>query len=696
MTTIKQYKNQINKAMMRERFAYVFGDYKIVRSKNYITVLRNVHRWFFDGRLILHYNTHTHAFGLYEPIEYEILKAFCSYFHINIPYHGHENGLVGYLLTQDIVKFGRENDDHIYFRRPVKQRHNHWYGGYTTVERWETPAGFQEKIIGYAWNWGYRSYGGYSKTEYIWIIIKNKELLKFEPKTGYRPSVVPKEVTHKGENLLIEHGYATRSVVLAQQHTFQNEKINVPVRLDLTPIRYCEDYWGNLDYIDNYNKLRMLISQELMELPVWFEWKKAHFHFYAVPLNADILLKYLEGGCTCKRCRGWEIYVNKFSKAPKIDYYGGLDMLGTQLIWAGKHGFFPDTDQLAYKCKCGWCNRLRKTGRYATYLKKFKLQKLGIVFEKNRRAYEYITLNKQATILYDYNKIPEHAEDLDLKYFRAPKDLINNLNVFNRQRPADNLSLLHSWFCGLSYKEAIRALPIWKDQVFKTQLEPDCNCTICSHIKDAEKLDIRTFYELLIEPIDVRQYPTMLFMKHFSNNSNYYTYKHNKEEMMDYFEKYILKGAYCECEICQGWLNQAKNEKYLPPNELITPLCPRCRRPIHNKRSILEMGEIAKRIIEQGIDTNIGVKSALCCGCHSIESKVRMKLKMLEKAPLGTIVIYKNKEDLTEEGIVKKVYGNKVINDIPLSEFLVEYNGNFKFKDIEKLKDSLFAKATWA
>ena len=92
---------------------------------------------------------------------------------------------------------------------------------------------------------------------------------------------------------------------------------------------------------------------------------------------------------------------------------------------------------------------------------------------------------------------------------------------------------------------------------------------------------------------------------------------------------------------------------------------------------IFQNAEIAKAIIEQGKDNMIGVRTALCCGCHAKFMSDRMRRGLIPRLKKGDYLYFNEKRmavkeifptDVEKEDRVEGE-GTLMLGDYTLSEF---------------------------
>jgi len=411
-----------------------------------------------------------------------------------------------------------------------------------------------------------------------------------------------------------------------------------PILIDGKPDKSADKFWyyGDID-----TKIIRYICESEATVPDNFATRKIRYHFYGKQFDDESVAEYFKimsennGSCICDRCQGWDIFYAAKQREPT---YRGWGMDHYKCMHAAHVGSLPTPAQLMKDCDCKGCKTFRNTkDRKADYFR----DKFNASFEQKKYTdvqKKYITMGWLADpqILPDDVKAPEEAKISNWNYRPLKKHF--KQNVFEDKR-ADlpinfyrltlrkQLAYVHCRLIGVDWKDLEKEADKWLVEVWNTQFNPQCNCQLCSMMKSTIVMRLDVANELLIEPCDRRSYPLGLFTVHFTDRSWDLPIR-NKRDYIEYFNKFILRGEFCQCKKCVDLKEKMKDSQFLPPAELSAPTCPICGGRVHNADLIYQNKEIAKAILEQGMDKLIGVKTALCCGCYGkfINDKVRRNM----------------------------------------------------------------------
>lgn len=487
------------------------------------------------------------------------------------------------------------------------------------------------------------------------------------------------------------HTYWSTKTYLCVQKDFAGVAAYVPIYMDDGVARVAvgiDGYWGSdeeLLKMRNNESLGLFIKKYNMDLPHDFSWNRARFHFYARELTREAIEEYVYGDCDCDRCSGFDLYYEEKGVELDVPDYLPLDKLHPMMaLWAGRHGYFPKPTDM-FECDCYKCRQMRETDKWKRLGNKLKVEEFVQLVGEDVAS--YYTIGYNMDIDYDIWNLPTREEDIDFDKFsvrgttpasptRVPAWNLKNVEIKYQ------LAWKHCFFSKVRFKDRDKETERWLKEVFNSLLEPECNCVFCRRLKKTEYITKQNFHELILDNVDARSYPIILFDKHFSGR--YYT---TTEAMKDYFKNYILQGTYCQCDRCRDWINKAEYAEYIPPEELKTPKCVICGNPVHNSQLIFESGDVAKAVIEQGLDRYIGARSGLCCSCFGAQKRKVEKMERLEKAGDSSIIQYEDESGRILKGVLKTINGTKMIGDIKLSTFLNEYEDSFSFVRYIKSKE---------
>jgi len=642
-----------------------------------------------------------------------MFEQFCDAANIGLPFYKSNNGTISEIHTQSIDHFKSFGTiEHDASGRPIRT-FNH-------PSSWKSyPYWYNH----YRYNWQGQDGKTYEETKGDNVHIINDELISFDAGWGYVYGFATGEFTRnitnfqgeivKSAKIRIENAWSNRRWVITTNRTINGRAYKVPVNFEtLEPIVDCWAWWGNPDRLRNSRKVQKLILENELEVPKDLSMQRLNFHFFSRKLVLEDLKDYLLNGCECYRCKGFDLFVAAESREPDFSYFN-MDYYRT--VWSGRHGYYPDVATFFYGCECSHCKRFRKTDNYKYYERaviRIEIEKILGVDNKTTRGYwnrksnlktRYLFMNNDVEIRYTLLNLPRNEAEIwdnldmfqvDLQY----NEIFTRSNFFSGIFSDDveslrmAIALTHCRCNSIPFQDVFTESERWLNEVWTTQMTPECNCAICERLKLAVSMNLSLFQELMIEPIDARVYPTGLMSQHFHRGWAYNSRDNKnvpwtKDSFIKYFNDYILTGTFCPCDKCQNSLNRMKNEAYLPKDELKTPKCPICGNLVHNKDLIYDCGEVAKRIVEQGKDDLIGVTAALCCGCHGKYVSGHKKRIALCEAPVGSPIIYKDEQGRSHRAIMKynEEIKEKSIGDILLSEFLNEYD-DFQITYVPKVE----------
>lgn len=461
--------------------------------------------------------------------------------------------------------------------------------------------------------------------------------------------------------------------------------------------------------------IKRLICENEVDLEEDFDDEMINYHFYGRSVDDNDIINYFEnlknndGCCPCERCQGFKIYKREKGEAP---YYRGWTIQHYKAMHAGIKGSLPSDRDLLKDCDCKACKSFRNTReRKENYLReKFYSEMKDKGYDWNE--IQYITGGWKADPQIYPDEIPANGlmtiDDWNWrpksKWFKRLFSEYGKATPINFQNIAIRFKLayLHCRLTLVEWADAPQEAASWLTEVWNTQFKPECNCKLCTELKEDPNMQLTIANELLMEPVNPATYTTAVFNVHFQ--TNYWSSRelHPKQDYIDYFNTYILYGKYCECEKCKNFMDKVGDSEYLPPDELVAPKCPLCGGSVHNKDLIYQNKEIAKAVIEKGASNLIGVKTALCCSCYN---KFRMdrarRARILEMNP-GEYFYAEIRGERNKEGelagmkrrTIKEVWpedtpkeekepgtGTLFVKDTPLSEFVSLNNVTFKLPE---------------
>lgn len=474
---------------------------------------------------------------------------------------------------------------------------------------------------------------------------------------------------------------------LCRERNIGRAKIWYPITIKGEPDKTAVNFWN--DHIDD--RLNRSICEHKIEVKDNFSIDKMKYHFYGRQFGDDQIKEYFaimaeegnDGECPCPRCQGYDIYYAEKDHAP---YYKGWSMDHYKALHAGLEGSLPTEAEMLRDCKCKACKSLRNTkDMKSNYVRKrFRQAFRDKKYTENQMSYLTAGFLADPKILPSEVKEPDKMKLDDFNWRHLKKhfhnfieDGKNEFIHFDRIPLRKRMAYMHCRLTLVPWKDVKDETEKWLLDVWNTQLKPHCDCKVCTLIKNAESMRLDMFIELMIEPIDKRSYPTGIFSIHFQKGSYYETPIYPIKDYLEHFNKYVIVGEYCTCAECQRHLERMKKSRYLPPAELEAPLCPICNKAVHNKDLIFQNSEIAKAIIKQGKDGLIGVRTALCCGCHAKFMADRMRRGLIPRLKKGDYLYYDSKritvkevfpEDIPKEDRVEGE-GTLMLGEYTLPEF---------------------------
>lgn len=659
MTSLTRLKMQVENSRDRNWFHYRFGeDNWIITAKGFVNVYEERCNIGEPMDMILHYNVSSRKFHLYQSCPLKYIRAITQVYGIDIPFVKIEEKKVTELKGEDPLI-----DPVLPYQRTHKRYGWNWSSITCSVRDWTDHNGTHKE---------------YFAENHLHIL--DRELYEFDPPDDDLWYYFPHKVSVNGEEVRIEQRCLGRDWVLTKEYDWGEDQVDrYPVKfptLEPDPDA-CEAWWGNEKNRKNSLKVKISILMNQPDLPEDFEVKRCQWHFYSRQYDEEELLQIIDG-CDCYRCEAWRIYKKKEGHSPVN--ISTLGYTGTILLWIGKHGYYPKITELLKTCTCTWCNKMRDTNKFKGVKKRALINHLRGIMSPERL--KYYTWGGRAELTFDADKLPSNESELNLNaiWFRPSINLNWNIPPYLHDQVRMNLALIHARLLNMRYDEAIEESSRWLKEVQNSFLEPDCDCILCSELKTTKHISTSIFFELMIEPIDTRSYPTGIFLKHFRP----YSVSKTKDDFIQYFKDYIMVGEFCQCNECSTWRNKIVNSKYLPPEELQRPTCPKCGNAVHNKDLIFDSAEISKKVIEQGFERFVGVKAALCCSCYGREKNKIKRLEKLSKAEKGTVVQYSD-GGVWKKGVIKIHDDEKYINEIELGVFMTEFQDDFNIlKYVEK------------
>jgi len=407
----------------------------------------------------------------------------------------------------------------------------------------------------------------------------------------------------------------------------ETRNVAYPIDIEGNPLKEgTEDFW---DTRYGYTKFHKAICENDLDIPEDFDYERMKYHFYGRKIADQMILDFMEEesttGCQCERCRGWRFYV---AENGNVVEYEGWRKPHYQMIHAAHMGAMPTDMDMIMDCNCKACKSFRNTVnnkeslQYTVYSDTFRDK----LYDPNAR--KYLT----ADYLTDFCIKPEEIKPYDEAlvtdfHWRAKARHFKNMFETERSRhfpiKFDAIQLryryayIHCRLNNVEWKDVQVKANEWLLEVFSTLMKPKCNCYVCKSLKDKSGFSMDIWQELFLDRVDNRSYPTAIVGIHFNSGGwHERNTPYTKQEVFDYFEKYVLYGKFCECEKCKKFQERIASAEFLPPEELEAPKCPICGGRVHNKDLIYNNKEIAKAIIKQGFDRLIKVKTALCCGCY--------------------------------------------------------------------------------
>lgn len=489
-----------------------------------------------------------------------------------------------------------------------------------------------------------------------------------------------------------------------------------PIDMEGKPLKNHEadQFWverGN----SNRTLIKRLICENELDMPDDFDDEMINYHFYGKSFGSQEITEYFEilvdndGECPCERCQGFKIYKREKGVAP---YYRGWSMEHYKAMHAGINGSLPSDRDLLKDCNCKACKSFRNTrDRKESYLRsKFNSVMGSKGYEFNE--IEYLTGGWKADPQIFPDEIPSPGlMTVDDWVWRPKSKWFKGLfSEYGKTTPIQfreipirfKLAYIHCRLTLVEWKDAPMEAASWLTEVWNTQFKPECNCKLCTELKESSYMMLTLANEFLMEPVNPATYTTAIFNVHFQTNYWSTRETHPKQDYIDYFNKYILYGKYCDCEKCQKFMDKIGDEEYLPPEELVAPKCPLCGGSVHNKDLIYQNKEIAKAVIDKGASNLIGVKTALCCSCYNRFRMDRARRgRILEMNP-GEYFYAEIRGETNDEGevvgmkrrTIKEVWpedtpkeekkpgtGTLYVKDIPLSEFVSLNNVTFKLPE---------------
>jgi hypothetical protein len=560
-----------------------------------------------SSELVLDYDLTNQTFGLYQDWEVPeiVLLSFGEALNVELPIYDVKDGMVG-VMTPNVKRFPKvinvpkveSNREYTYFSYPTLDFPN----GETLVE------------------------GNH-------IRVHNDTVERFTQAT--LTSWVP---TYLKKKLKLENGEEVEIVssnykwwLCKAKKVGDKRVIRYPVNLDGTIVEdeLADNYWAYFG--DNSkNRIDRYICEGTFDLSEDFDREVVSYHFYGKNFDGDQLEAYFDimaengGICPCPRCQGFTVFKREKGIAP---YYRGWTMEHYKAMHAGINGSLPTDRELLKDCTCKACKSFRNTrDRKESYLrKKFKTK-----FEEKKYSnneIQYATGGWKADPQIYPDEVPSIANMSVDDWLWRPKStwfkgLFSDNNksspmYFENIPIRYKLAFIHCRLTLVEWKDTPAEAAKWLTEVYNTQFEPFCNCKLCTELKTNPDMLITIANELLMENVNPAVYTTAIFNIHFQENYWSSNSIKTKQQYIDYFNKYILYGKYCECEKCKKFMSKIGDSEYLPPEELAAPKCPLCGGRVHNKDLIYQNKEIAKAVIQKGASRLIGVRTALCCGCYN-------------------------------------------------------------------------------
>ena len=350
---------------------------------------------------------------------------------------------------------------------------------------------------------------------------------------------------------------------LTRMRDIDGRKVWYPVDIEGNPTTENADtYW---DMRHGNNKFYRVICENGLYVGSSFSFDKMKYHFYGKGIKVPEIKKYLrdmlKSGCKCERCRGYLIFQQIEKHAPS--YYGwGKDHY--KCIHAAHTGTLPTDYDMIMDCNCKACKAFRNT-----LDRKQTLQEKLYRDEFRSKAYDhdeitYLTADWNADMCIKPHQIKKPDEQsVDDFLWRARAKHFKNLFAIEYERKFPlhfgsssfraKLAFHHCRLNGIEWKDAGEGgkAAEWLQEVFSTMLKPDCDCYVCKNLKEMTEASIDVYQELLLDRVDQRAYPTAIVGIHFNTSNSYWARQTvvKKQDVFDYFEKYVLYGKFCECPV---------------------------------------------------------------------------------------------------------------------------------------------------
>lgn len=462
------------------------------------------------------------------------------------------------------------------------------------------------------------------------LFIKNNEIQEFQNNTisAWMPYWLRDHeyLLPNGESVSFhrqEKWFLTKHKIIDGSHIYY------PVDLEGNPLTNdnAEAYWNSWGTNGRAKILRYICENDI-SIPEDFSFDMLRYHFYGKSIDSVDVNEFFEDwdedeGCQCPRCSGYRIYQREVGHTP---YYRGWSIAHYKCFHAGLNGELPTARDMLLDCNCKACKAFRRTVHTKPDFLKSEYNQAFEDLGYSDQQIVYLTADWHADplILPDELPIPDEATVDDWRWRPRNKDfkdifVQSKFPIYFRSMTIRHrYAATHCRLTNVEMDDVKEEAGRWLTEVFNSMLDPNCTCKLCTELKQSEEMELGVANELLIENINPESYMTAIFNIHFKEDKWRWTQVvRKKQDYIDYFQKYILYGKYCDCKYCKAFQEKVKNAEYLPQQELAAPKCPLCGNDVHQKDLIYENAEIAKAVIEKGAGRLIGIKTALCCSCYN-------------------------------------------------------------------------------